>query len=146
MTVGFNGRQDITSLAYAASQPLWSKFCSWDRNVQNLLSVADQITGAVRSFTYDKVNRLASATDSSGSVSDTHTPDAWGNRQESGTFSFSQSFSVANQISATGYTYDLSGNLIADGVWATATATMRTARCRPATAQPIRGMLSVSGL
>ena len=116
VTAGFNSRQDITSLAYAASQPLWSKSYHWDTNAQNLLSVTDQITGAVRSFTYDNVNRLISATDSSGSLSDTYTPDAWGNRQESGTFSFAQSFSAANQISATGYTYDLSGNLTADGL------------------------------
>ena len=70
----------------------------------------------MRSFTYDNVNRLISATDSSGSLSDTYTPDAWGNRQESGTFSFAQPFSAANQISATGYSYDAAGNLTADGL------------------------------
>jgi RHS repeat-associated protein len=116
VTAGFNSRQDITSLAYAASQPLWSKSYNWDKNAQNLLSVTDQITGAARTFTYDNVNRLASATDSSGSLSDTYTPDAWGNRQESGTFSFAQPFTPTNQISATGYTYDAAGNLTADGL------------------------------
>ena len=61
-------------------------------------------------------NRLSSTKDSSGGVADTYTMDAWGNRQESGTFSFIQPFGPANQIGATGYVYDSSGNLTADGL------------------------------
>ncbi len=118
LTTAFNSRQDITSLKYANSQaqPLWSKAYSWDRNGANLLSVTDQISGNVRSFSYDYMNRLASTMDASGGVSDTYTMDAWGNRQESGTFSFIQPFGPGNQISATGYVYDSSGNLTADGL------------------------------
>jgi YD repeat-containing protein len=118
LTTAINSRQDMTSLKYANSQaqPLWSKAYSWDRNGANLLSVTDQISGNVRSFSYDYVNRLASTADASGGVSDTYTMDAWGNRQESGTFSFIQPFGPANQISATGYVYDSSGNLTADGL------------------------------
>jgi RHS repeat-associated protein len=118
LTTNFNSRQDITALTYTNSQaePLWSKAYSWDKNATNLLSVTDQISGNVRSFSYDYANRLASAADASGGVSDTYTIDAWGNRQESGTFSFTQGFSPANQISATGYVYDVSGNLTADGL------------------------------
>ena len=118
LTTAFNSRQDITSLKYANSQaqPLWSKAYSWDQNGANLLSVTDQISGNVRSFSYDYMNRLASTMDASGGVSDTYTMDAWGNRQESGTFSFIQPFGPGNQISATGYVYDSSGNLTADGL------------------------------
>ena len=53
---------------------------------------------------------------SSGGLSDTYTIDAWGNRQESGTFTFSQPFSATNQIMATGYQYDHAGNLTSDGL------------------------------
>ena len=118
LTTAFNSRQDITSLKYANSQaqPLWSKAYSWDRNGVNLLSVTDQISGNVRQFSYDYVNRLASTTDATGGVADTYTMDAWGNRQESGTYNFTQPFSAVNQINATGYVYDLSGNMTADGL------------------------------
>jgi RHS repeat-associated protein len=51
-----------------------------------------------------------------GGLSNTYTTDAWGNRQESGTFNFLQPFSVTNQISATGYGYDSAGNLTTDGL------------------------------
>jgi len=117
VTTAFNKRHNLTSLTYSHStQTLWSKSYSWDRNAENLLSATDRISGNVRSFTYDNVNRLISTTDSSGGISDTYTMDAWGNRQESGTFNFIQPFSSANRISATGYVYDLSGNLTADGL------------------------------
>ncbi len=116
MTAAFNNRQNITSLSYSESAPVWAKSYSWDHNAQNLLSVTDQITGVARSFTYDHVNRLISAADSAGGYSDSYTIDAWGNRQESGTFNFGQPFSATNQISATGYTYDIAGNLTADGL------------------------------
>jgi YD repeat-containing protein len=92
VTTAFNDRQDITSLTYANSKPIWSKAYSWDKNAANLLSVKDQISGTVRSFSYDYVNRLASAKDAPGSFADTYTVDAWGNRPESGTFSFGQPF------------------------------------------------------
>ncbi len=51
-----------------------------------------------------------------GGLSDTYSIDAWGNRQESGNLNFLQPFNVANQISATGYGYDLVGNLTTDGL------------------------------
>src|SRR6202041_1629283 len=49
-----------------------------------------------------------------GGLSDTYSIDAWGNRQESGNLNFTQPFNAANQISATGYGYDLAGNLTTD--------------------------------
>lgn len=118
LTTAFNNRQDITALTYtkAQAQPLWSKAYSWDRNGVNLLSVKDQISGNVRSFSYDNVNRLASTKDASGGVSDTYTFDAWGNHVESGTFTFVPSANGTNRISATGYVYDLAGNMTADGL------------------------------
>jgi RHS repeat-associated protein len=97
-------------------QPLWSKAYSWDQNGANLLSVTDQISGNVRQFSYDYVNRLASTTDASGGVADTYTFDAWGNHVESGTFNFVPSANGTNRINATGYVYDLSGNMTADGL------------------------------
>jgi RHS repeat-associated protein len=250
VSAGFNSRQSITSLAYSLnSQPLWSKAYTWDLNAANLLNVTDNISGNVRSFTYDNVNRLRSAQDSIqgnatpgtagrgsatisgtegshtscptgrppcsvswdkgtvsisvngivasvsygqgstasslasslaaalnagnssvtasasgatismvsntagaatnysllasssssagstadfqitasaptltggsnptvGGMSDTYTLDAWGNLQEQGTFNFLQPANGANQISATGYGYDLAGNQTSDG-------------------------------
>jgi hypothetical protein len=108
----------MTALTYtkAPAQPLWSKAYSWDRNGANLLSVTDQISGNVRQFSYDYVNRLTSTMDSSGSVADTYTFDAWGNHVESGTFNFVPSADASNRISATGYVYDLAGNMTADGL------------------------------
>ncbi len=46
----------------------------------------------------------------------TYTFDAWGNHQESGTFTFAQPANGANQIAASGYTYDAAGNLTIDGL------------------------------
>jgi RHS repeat-associated protein len=53
----------------------------------------------------------------SGSYAETYTPDPWGNVKESGNFSFEPtSFSTANQISSSGYTYDTAGDLTHDAV------------------------------
>ena len=119
VTALFNNRQDITALSYtdAALQPLWSKSYVWDKNAKNLTTVTDGKTGTQRSFTYDNVNRLRTASDSTGNYFDSYTLDAWGNWKETGTYSFlPTSFTTGNQIAAAGYAYDLAGNLTADGL------------------------------
>jgi len=249
LTTVFNDRQSLTALSYSQSaKSLWSKTYTWDKNAANLLSVKDNISSDVRSFTYDYVNRLATAKDStqgkaapatgshgsvtisgtenssescpngppctlvwdsgtvsitvnevavsvnygqgstasslasalasalntantaitasasgatvsivskttggatnyplvaypgpavnspdftltasgagltggadatSGGLTDTYAIDAWGNRQETGTFTFGQAFGTTNQITATGYKYDLAGHLTTDGL------------------------------
>jgi hypothetical protein len=48
----FNNRQNLTSLSYSkSSQAQWSKAYTWDKNAANLLSVKDNITSDVRTFT-----------------------------------------------------------------------------------------------
>src|ERR1700733_14727438 len=85
-----------------------------------------------QSFTYDHLNRILTAeTTSTYATSPTHcwgesyTYDQWGNLTAIGVASTSynsctqESLSVSalsnNQLSATGYTYDASGNMLTDG-------------------------------
>lgn len=56
----------------------------------------------------------ANAVYGGGTLSETYSPDSWGNVQESGTYNFNQSFTANNQVS--GYTYDSAGDLTNDGL------------------------------
>ena len=110
-----NSRVLLSSLLYkTTAATLWSKQYTWAPNGTNLKTLTDALNSAnTMSYTYDPDNRIASA--SATGVSETYTPDAFGNLKQSGTYSFQQNFSVNNQISATGYTYDAAGDLTADG-------------------------------
>jgi len=49
-------------------------------------------------------------------LNEAYNPDAWGNLQQSGNFSFIQSFGNNNQVSTAGYGYDQAGDVINDGI------------------------------
>ena len=69
LTSTFNDRQNVTALSYAqGTKSLWSKSYTWDKNAVNLTSIKDNISKDVRTFTYDYVNRLATAQDSTQGI------------------------------------------------------------------------------
>ena len=71
-----------------------------------------------QSFTYDSLNRLATAQENSGSSwSQTNGYDRYGNRWiDYGGGSYNLTFSTTtNRITTSGYSYDSSGNLLNDG-------------------------------
>jgi RHS repeat-associated protein len=116
----FNNRQSISSLVYSNSGgPIWSKQLSWDNNASNLTLLADGITGKSRQFTYDPLNRITSANDVGGGLTETYSYDPFGNITQSGNFSFSQSYNTLNQIA--GYSYDANGDQNTD-IWSHALA------------------------
>lgn len=64
VSAGVNPRGNLTSLTYQkGSAALLSKQYAWDKNAINLLNITDTLQGIKRTFTYDFVNRLRSATD-----------------------------------------------------------------------------------
>lgn len=82
----------------------------------------DNLTGQVTAFGYDSAGRLLSATQSGGTNPSTYTYtyDARGNRLTAtvtgaGASTQSLNFNAANQVTNTGFTYDGTGNLTADG-------------------------------
>lgn len=105
----------LNTLLYKTSaQTLWSKQYTWYPNGMNLKTLTDALNSAnTMSYTYDPDNRIATA--AGAGVSETYTPDPWGNLKQSGNFSFQQSFNSSNQISTGGYSYDQAGDLTTDG-------------------------------
>jgi RHS repeat-associated protein len=68
-TSAYNKRVELTSLGYAQSAgKLWGKSYAWTSNA-NLLSTTDSISGVVRQFGYDTLDRLTSAQDLKGTSS-----------------------------------------------------------------------------
>ncbi|MGA2653865.1 MAG: RHS repeat-associated core domain-containing protein [Terracidiphilus sp.] len=65
IAAAYNSRQSVTQMAYSNSSgtALWSKQFVWDKTAQDLLFEADGITGNVRQFSYDTLNRLTNAED-----------------------------------------------------------------------------------
>lgn len=126
----FDGDQNVSALSYSLSgASLAAKQFTWDYNAVNLLKIIDSAAGRTQTYTYDQLNRLASVTDtgttSSGTnpnlpaipaVSETYTLDAWGNLNQSGSFTFAQPIGSNNRISEAGYTYDSAGNMTLDGL------------------------------
>lgn len=143
MGATFDSNQNISSLVFLGNgNALSSKIYTWDTNAINLLSIQDLSTGRTQSFTYDQLNRIASASDTGTTTkacmanppslpaySESYSIDPWGNLQESaGTLSGSQSFTFTytpsvgnasggggNQVTGTGVQYDSAGNLLSDG-------------------------------
>ena len=76
MVAAYNPRLELTSLGYAQASTLWGKSYGWTPNA-NLQTMADSVSGVIRQFGYDTLNRLASAQDiagtsgSSGQTTDT---------------------------------------------------------------------------
>ncbi|HLJ85745.1 MAG TPA: RHS repeat-associated core domain-containing protein [Candidatus Angelobacter sp.] len=85
-------------------------------NNGNLLSVADQISSAyTQTFTYDSLNRLATAGESRWGNS--YVYDAWGNYLQQNTTSgssFSHQFQADGNNRLVGYSYDAAGNMLND--------------------------------
>jgi RHS repeat-associated protein len=87
-------------------------------NIQSI-SYAGGGLSYTQAFTYDSLNRLATANENSGSAwSQTNNYDRYGNRRidlGGGTYNLAFS-STTNRITTSGYAYDSSGNLIDDTV------------------------------
>lgn len=143
MGATFDPDQNISSLVYLGSgSALSSKIYTWDTNATNLLSIQDLSAGRTQTFSYDQLNRIASAADTGTTTqaclahppslpaySETYSIDPWGNLQETaGTLSGSQSFTFTytpsagnpsggggNQVTGTGVQYDSAGNMQSDG-------------------------------
>ncbi|MGA2891213.1 MAG: hypothetical protein ABSE51_24685 [Terracidiphilus sp.] len=117
MTAVYDANQNLSTLGYAqATTALSCKAYTWGLNAANLGSITDETQGVTRSFTYDQLDRIQTTTDSGGSspLSETYSFDPWGNLQQSGNFSFVQSFGTNNQINTSGYSYDKAGNLTSE--------------------------------
>jgi RHS repeat-associated protein len=88
-------------------------------NNGDVISVADNLNPArTQSFTYDPLNRLATATETNWALS--YAYDAYGNLlQQNVTAGSAPSLNLTvntnNQITGSGFSYDASGNLTADG-------------------------------
>jgi RHS repeat-associated protein len=75
---GYDSRERITQLVYGTTaQMLWGKQYQWAPN-SNLQSTTDGITGTLRQFSYDNLNRLISAQDIVGTTSASAPPPASG--------------------------------------------------------------------
>src|SRR5947208_5700223 len=99
-------------------------------NNGNILSVADQLNSArTQSFTYDPLNRLATANESGGRWGLSFAYDPWGNRLQqnvtAGVAGASQMTVDSNNrihgapvncTSGNEYCYDLAGNMLNDGL------------------------------
>jgi RHS repeat-associated protein len=110
----YNSRQNVTHMAYSNSSgtALWSKNFIWDYNAQNLRFEGDGVTGNVRQFTYDTLNRLTSAADLTSNGYSTATVSISGSEQE---YSFNPCTSPAPPCPQ--YIYDGGGeNISINGV------------------------------
>ena len=69
-TSAYNKRVELTSLGYAqgTNTALWGKSYTWTNNA-NLLTTKDAVSGVVRQFGYDTLDRLVSAQDLKGTSS-----------------------------------------------------------------------------
>jgi RHS repeat-associated protein len=91
-----------------------------NKNNGNVINLSDWLnSGRTQSFTYDALNRVASAQSAATSGPDawsqTYQIDAWGNLQQSGTKAFLVGGNLKNQVSdpahPTWYAYDAGGNM-----------------------------------
>lgn len=117
-TVGYNNRLQVGSITdIKGATTLFSK--SYDyydasgHNNGNVLTITDGLSSAKnQTYTYDQLNRIATAAETDNAFSLTFTIDPWGNRKESGTSNFNQLFDTKNRIQ--GWSYDAAGNLLND--------------------------------
>src|SRR5258708_7032245 len=87
------------------------------QNNGNILSVADQLnSGRTQNFTYDQLNRLATANESRWGLSFTYDP--WGNFLQQALTSgwaYQHQYTALTNNQLSGYNYDSAGNLRSDG-------------------------------
>lgn len=87
------------------------------QNNGNVQSVADQLNSAyTQTFSYDQLNRLLTANESRWGMS--YVYDGWGNylqQNQTGGTTYQHQYTAAVNNRLNGYTYDLAGNMLADG-------------------------------
>ena len=127
----YDPNQNLSSLVYTVNgTPIAEKTYTWDTNAADLLSVNDLASGRTQSYTYDQMSRLTTMNDTGtttnactaglpgiSATSQTYSIDPWGNLQQGGTFTFSQSTGKDNRLSpGQGYVYDAAGNQTQDAL------------------------------
>jgi len=121
-TQAFNNRLQPTQLAFGTALTLNYGFVDQNgKNNGNLMSFsASGAQSFSRSFTYDELNRLKTMTGATGTCTGlTWNYDIWANRKDQTVTGGScleshQTINSLNRVVDTGYSYDLSGNLIAE--------------------------------
>jgi YD repeat-containing protein len=125
-TAGFSKRLWNTSLAYSTqTSPLWSKTFLWYEN-GNLASASNGITGIVRNYTYDNLNRIISAQDLAGTSGNTGETTATDGAEDTNVLEDSQTvgavgWGAANATLAAGSAVAPDGSMTAGVMTATAT-------------------------
>lgn len=119
-TLGFNPRLQINAITDVnGATTLFSKsygfYDASNHNNGNILTITDGLNSAKnQTFTYDQLNRLATAAESDNAFNITYSIDPWGNMKESGTSNFNQAVDATNRMS--GWSYDAAGNLLRDNL------------------------------
>ncbi|MEQ1606557.1 MAG: hypothetical protein ABL999_16985 [Pyrinomonadaceae bacterium] len=119
--IGYNSRLQPTSIQLGSSGATMSLSYTYGTsttNNGNITSIAYSGGGTsfTQDFTYDNLNRLATAQEQSGSSwTQTNGYDRYGNRTVTAGSGTALSFNASNnRITTSGYTYDAAGNLTAD--------------------------------
>ncbi len=116
---GYNSRLQMNSVAVTAgANTLFSKsynlYDSSGHNNGNVIGITDLLNSAKnQTYTYDALNRIATAAQTDNAFNITFTIDPWGNMNESGTSNFGPVFDSRNHMQ--GWSYDPAGNLLGDG-------------------------------
>ena len=128
-TTEFNNRLEMSSITDVhGAQTLFDKtygyYDSSNRNSGNVLTITDGLDSSKnQTYTYDSLNRIATANETDNAFNLTYTIDAWGNMQEAGTSNLDQPFGNNNRIqqppscspNIAAYCYDPAENLLNDG-------------------------------
>jgi YD repeat-containing protein len=132
-TSAYNKRLQPTNQQLASSvlTPFYRSYGFYDANNHNngnVISIADNLNpGRTQNFSYDSLNRIATANTSATSGSDcwaqTFGYDPWGNLKTATPTqtgcpmtSLNLGVSVSNRITNAGFSYDAAGNTLSDGV------------------------------
>lgn len=123
-TIGYNNRLQVSSMVDATSTAtLFSKTYSYgSANNGTILSIGDGLSNAKnQTYSYDSLNRVASASQADNAFNLNYTYDAWGNMKESGTSTFEPLYAATNRIQSPAscvpvaqYCYDAAGDLLKD--------------------------------
>jgi RHS repeat-associated protein len=118
-TTGYNNRMQVASITEVKGtstilNKAYGYYDASSHNNGNVQTITDVLSSAKnQTYTYDQLNRIATATEMDNAFNITFTVDAWGNMNESGTSNFAQPFDVTNRMQ--GWSYDAAGNLLNDG-------------------------------
>ena len=92
------------------------------QNNGNIWQITNALnSGSTQGFAYDNLNRLSAFSNGAGTMQQSYAIDSFGNLNQSGTAQSNLQFNASNQISSTGYGYDLAGNVTSynNGVFTT---------------------------